>query len=582
MPSQQDPSDIETGPGKLPIDVATAATNLFAISSSSILNSLSDLSNREIAISSVSSPSSGPASSINLDPSAGPFFVGDSGADAIGDLFRVVDYNTDAEIFNPQTKLYVQVTAISPATVGTGFYSGGLTLTITTPIPAGVAYYVFYGRRTTLGEIPPDATTFPAIRRSPDRVRFPEFKRTGIAPTSIAEPLNIVTDGYPDPLMAQWKAVLRGPQYNFAPATAFSGSIGFVNLGRKKNVDATADQGLTGHQAAGFFNGYAKELLGTGQLAGANPLSRINPALSALAISGSVIELASTDFFRTATSSAIRPGIDMVEITRASGRIETYVITAFDAANVRRATIRSLGGNLAALSVAEVITCRWIRPSFYLGGDNDWANVSAPERFHFRGFVNVSTGPITDNSAVEVAQEPPFFGASRNTPTGADTARGSWDLVAFRWGGFNMVDPVVAEIGRRDIKGELMGDGSLESYGGRIRGLLSNRADQQSVSANVTYTWNPHVYTQVTFLANTASAAVLTIALDSAYTAQAGDTLTFFLNYTSTGIATTVVYPASFKFSGADGSSPLVLGTVAKFEGTYSNGNFYFTRTDYV
>lgn len=583
MPSQQDPSDIETGPGKLPIDVATAATNLFAISASSILNSLSDLSNREIAISAASALSVGPTSSVILNPGEGPFYVGDSPSDELGDLFRVVVDDTDAEVFNPVTKQYVRVTAISPAAVGDGFYSGTLTLTLSTPIPTGVVYFVFYGRRTTLGEIPPDATTFPTIRRSPDRVRFPDVPRTGLAPTSVAAPINIVSDGYLDPLMAQWKAVLRGSQpYNFMPSPNFGGSIGFVNLGRKKNIDDAGDQGLTGHQGAGFLNAYIKETSGSGTMLGANPLTRINPASAALAISGSVVELNATDFFRTANSSAIRPGIDMLEITRASGRLETYVITAFDAANVRRATLRSLGGALANLGVAEAITCRWIRPSFFLGGDNDFVNVSLPERFHFRGFTNVTAGPLTDNSGIEMVQEPPFFGAARSSRSGADSARGYWDVVAFRWGGFNMNDSTVSEIGRRDVRGELWGDGSFESYGGRVRGLLSNRADQQNVSGNLSYSWNPHAYTQVTFVANTASAAVLTIVMDSVYTAQAGDELTFFLDYRTTGIATTVVYPASFKFSGTDGSSPLVLGTVAKFVGTYSNGNFYFTRTDYV
>lgn len=582
MPSQQDPSDIETGPGKLPIDVATAATNLFAISSSSILNSLTDLSNREIAISSVSDSGTGPTASIILNSGDGPFFVGDSGADELKDLFRPVDINTDAEIFNPVTKLYVRVTAISPATVGSGFYSGALTLTLSTPIPTGVSYYVFYGRRTTLGEIPPDATTFPMIRRSADRVRFPEVARTGLAPTSVAEPLDIVLNGYLDPLMAQWKSVLRGPQYNFMPAPNFGGSIGFVNLGRKKNANDADDQGLTGHQGAGFLNAYVKEIIGTGTIAGANPLTRINPALSALAISGSVVELAVTDFFRTATSSALRPGIDMLEITRASGRVETYIITEFDVANVRRATIRSLGGALANLNVAEVITCRWIRPSFFLGGDNDFVTVTGSERMHFRGFANLTSGPITDNSAAEIVQEPPFFGAARSSLSGADSARGYWDLVAFRWGGFNIEDSTVSEIGRRDVRGELWGDGSIESYGGRIRGILGRRSDTRDVTVTETFTWNPNLNALQVFRAISASVIVETVAVASSYIPQDGDTIEFFLDYRTSGINTTFVFPVNFKFSGSDGATPLVIGTKAKFVGTYHDGDFFFTRTDYV
>lgn len=584
MPSQQDPSTIETGPGKLPIDVATAATNLFAISSSSILTSLSNIANRELAISAASDvfTTVGPQSSITLFSGDGPFYVGDSISDELLDLFHVVD-GTDAEIFNPLTQQYVFVSSITPATVGSGFFSGNITLNLSTPIPPGHQYHVYYGRRTTLGEIPPNATTFPAVRRSPDRVRFPDLPREGLAPASVAVPFDIVTNGYLDPYMALWKAVLRGNQpFNVMPIPAYGGSMGFVNIGRKKNVNDAADQGLQGHQSAGFFNAYIKETIGTGTIGGANPLTRVDPSLAALAISGSVVELHFGDFFRTSTASAIRPGIDMLEVTRANSNVEVYVITAFDSVNTRRATLRSLGGALANLSVSESIKCRWIRPSFFLGGDNDQISVSSPESFHLQGFANLTSGPITDNSGVEVVQEPPFFGAARNTRTGGDSARGYWDVIAFRWGGFNMTDPSVAQIGRRDVKGELWGDGSMESYGGRIRGLLSSRADQLNVSATQGYTWNPHNFTQVTFIANTASVAVLTITLDSAYTAQAGDEITFFLNYSTTGIALSVVYPATFKFSGADGSTPLVLGTVSKFVGTFSNGNFYFTRTDYV
>ncbi len=581
MPSQQDPSTIETGPGKLPIDVATAATSLFAVSSSSIFTSLANIANRELAVNFSTPPAStvGPQSTISI---SGTIFVGDSISDELLDLFHVVD-QSDAEIFNPLTQQYVFVSSISPSVVGTGFYSGTITLTLSTPMLTGQTYHVYYGVRTTLGEIPPNAATFPAIRRSPDRVRFPDVPREGLAPASIAVPFDIVTNGYLDPYMALWKAVLRGDQpYNLMPDPAFGGSMGFVNIGRKKNVDDANDQGLQGHQAAGFLNAYVKETIGFGTIGGANPLTRINASSTCTAISGSLIELHPSDFFRTSTASALRPGIDMLEVTRANGNVEVYVFSAFDSVNTRRGSIRTLGGAVANLNVSETIFCRWIRPSFFLGGDNDQISTTPPDTFHLQGFGHFVAGPITDNSNIEVAQEPPFFGAARNTRTGGDSARGYWDVIAFRWGGFNMTDPSVAQLGRRDVKGELWGDGSIESYGGRIRGLLSNRADQLNISGTQGYTWNPHTFTQVTFVANTASVAVLTVTLDSAYTAQAGDTITFFLNYSTTGIGLTVAYPATFKFSGADGSTPLVLGTVAKFVGTFSNGNFYFTRTDYV
>ena len=590
MPSQQDPSTIETGPGKLPIDVATAATNLFAISTASVLSSLADLVNREIAVSTVTgvNTASGSQTTITIFAASGPFFVGTDPSDPVTALFRVVRGSTsdhpEEEIFNPSTKLYAQVVSISPATIGSGFYVGNITLTLATPMPDGTQYKVYYAQRSTLGGVPPDVASFPAIQRSADRARFPEFPRTGTAPTSIATPVNIATDGYLDPFMAQWKAVLRGTQpFNVDPIPAYGGSMGFVNVGRKKNVDDSDDQGLQGHQAAGFFNAYAKEIIGSGTIGGANPLTRINPASAGSAPSATEVQLAAGDFFRTTTASAVRPGLDMLEVIRANGTHEVYVITAFHATDVRRASLRTLSGGVPTFSVSEVVTCRWIRPSFFTGGDNDFvpAGISSPERFYFAGTGHYTLGPITDDSTAEHSQEPPFFGAARNTRTGADGARGYWDAIAFHWGGFNTTDPSVPQIGRRDVLGELWGDGSIETYGGRMRGLKANRADQIGLNTTQTYTWNPFLYQQVTFVPVVNTAFAVTIAMLGTYTPVSGDKLTFFLDYSTAGSLATFVFPGNFRFSGTDGTTPLILGTVSKYEGTFSNGNFFFTRTEY-
>jgi hypothetical protein len=568
----------------MPVDVVSAASNLFAVGASTIISTISDLSNREIAVPTESDVNTafGPLSSITLFAPAGPFFVGDSVSDEESDLFRVVDGATDQEIFNPTTNAYVQVTAISPSVVGSGFYSGAVDLTLSTPIPDGRFFKVFYGRRGTLGEVPPDLASFPMIRRSNDRVRFPENIRTGTAPTSIAQPLNIATSGYPDPHMAQWKAVLRGTVISGLPIPQYGGSSGFVNIGRKKNVNDADDEGVQGHQAAGFLSIYEKNLVGTGTIGGANPLVRINGANNATVITATTVELAVGDFFRTTTASAIRPGIDMLEVTRSTGVKEVYVITAFDATNVRRATLKTPSGGNAALNPSETIQCRWVRPNFFTGGDNDPVAVSSPERFHFRGFASLIPGPITDDSTIEVAQEAPFFGAARNTRTGGDAARGYWDVIALRWGGFNITDPTVSEIGRRDVKGELWGDGSIESYGGRIRGMIAKRSNTRNVTTTETYTWDPAANAMQVFVASSASIIVETVALAGTYSPLDGDQITFFLDYTTTGINTSFVFPASFKFSGSDGTTPLVLGTKAKFEGVFYNGNFYFTRTDFI
>lgn len=589
MPSTRDPSGILTGPGKLHMDVASASADLFTTASSALLTNLSASLTGELAVPNVTATfTAGGAETSRLLSQAtyGPFYVGDSGGDQLKDLFTVVNASDDTEIFSPLNNSYISVTSITPASVGSGFYSAGdLTINFNTPIPTSVQYKVYFGKRGTLAAIPKETAVNPVIRRAINRVRFPEFERTGLAPTSIAQPFDTVTNKYPDPYMAHWRAVLRGTTQSVV--ADFGGHNGFVYVGRKKNVQDGNDQSLRGHQAAAFLAVYEKSIA-SGTLGGQTVWTKIDPSLTAQVIAADVIECNASDYFYLTgpNRTSVRCGVDMIEVTYpTTGIKEVYLVSGLVNGNPRRVTVTTLGGAVVGFSTQSV-TIKWIRTGFFAGGDNDFDTVSTDN--YYKGLGHFVPGAITASPAAEVAQMPPFFSSGTIDTTRADSGRNSWNIKAFTWGGFTENAASVALLGRRQVKGELWGDGSVQSYGGRIQGLHANRGltSNPTVSSNTTYSLNPTVNNQVRFDFSGSSTAVLTLNLDAAYTPTEGDMITVFVSYigvtaNSNGELSSVTWDTEFKFSGNDAQTPSPSGTVIKYQGHMTNGLFYMTRTDY-
>lgn len=588
MPSTRIPSQILTGPGKLHMDVATAAADLFTTASGALLNSINDSISGEFAVPTSTATFTagvGGDSSRLLTQSLGPFYVGDSGGDVLKDLFMVVNASDDSEIFNPLNNLYVQVTSITPASIGSGFYSAGdLTVNFNTPVPQSVQYKVYFGKRATLSAIPVETSVNPVIRRTPNRVRFPEFDRTGLAPTSVAAPFDIVTNRYLDPYMAQWKAILRGATQSVV--TNFGGSSGFVYVGRKKNVQDGNDESLHGHQASAFLSVYEKSITAS-TLGGQAVWTRINQAASAQVIAADVIECNASDYFYLTgpNRTSVRCGVDMVEVTYSNGQKEAYIIAGLVNGNPRRVTVTTLGGAGVGFST-QAVTIKWIRTGFFVGGDNDFDTVSTDN--YYKGLGHFVAGAITANPAIEIAQTPPFFASGTIDPVRADSARNNWNIKAFTWGGFTETGSTVASLGRKQTKGELLGDGSVMSYGGRIKGLLANRGldTNPTITTNTTYTFNPTTNNQVWFDLSGATQVTLTLNIDPTYVASEGDMVVVFVSYNlitpaSTGELSTVTWDSAFKFSGHDADTPSPAGTTLKYVGHRHSGVFYMTRTDY-
>lgn len=588
MPSTQDPSLISIGAGKLHTDVASAAADLFASISSSAFAGLTASLTQPLATPAVTASfTAGGAESSKVLSTGGPFYVGDSGADQLQDLFIVVNASDDTAIFNRSTQAYVSVTSITGATVGDGFIATNITLNFSTPVPQSTQYKVYYGKRSTLAAMPVEATTNPVIRRSQDRVRFPEFTRTSLAPTSVAEPINIVSNDYPDPYMAAWKGVLRGSPGTLAAAT--SGTNGFVYIGRKKNVNDANDVSLTGHQMSAFMAGYEKSITAS-TLAGAAAWTRIDSSTTAVlnpsGAGGDIIELSVNDYFMLTGPgrTAIKQGVDLLELTFSNGIREAYIISDMNTSNTRRGNLKTLGGATPTFSSSTSVTAKWIRMGMHVGGDLDFDAGS----FLPYGYGHYVQGAITENPNNELFQRPPYFASGSSLRSRRDSARDSWNIQAFTWGGWRDTDPSASNVGHPIVNGELWGDGTIITRGGRIVGSRADRVttSASSVANGITVTVNPFTAALHWISMQGAATKNWTVVLDSTtYEPEDGDHITIFLEMQDSGTnyLSTMTWPAEFVFSGSDATiaaSPGVT-TTYKFVAVRMQSFWYVTRTDY-
>lgn len=596
MPSSTNPSTILSGPGRVPNDTVTAAAELFNAGSSQIVATLTDVLTQNLAkISSVSFTANAVTgdSSKSLPFSSSGYFVGSAN---LKDLFKIVYDSDDNEIFNQTTGLYVSVVSISVPQ--TGFVSA-LDITFSTPIPPSTVYKVYYGRQHTLASLPTDFTTNPGIRRAGERVLFPEYNRTSLAPTSVSNNQDYTSTGYPDPMLAQWKAILKGGTSVATYDTARSGAIGFVHLTSLANVlDGTGNDTLKSNIAgAGFLSAYEKDIKSSSFAT--SPASTVYTKVDStlnVATTSTTITLNAADFIRVGNSTSFRLGIDMLEVSFTDGKKMVVVPTAFNSGSVRTLDgCKTLGGAASTMPVSSTAKARWIRPNFFAGG----AHGKFSTEFHLTGMSVLSPGCITDQPDEEIEHVPPFFSSGTLL-----TSRGgidNWNLKALTWGSYTEIGTALSDIGKKTVKGELRGDGSIISRGGRIVGFASERMTTWSISTiTSSYTFNPFdnsfLYVDISW-SPTNIGAILT--MDAGYETEQKDgdqiTLLFKLVRTSEHQQISMSWPTSFIFSGDDGnlsSNPARYATglsivtsnmvsYVKLVGISAGGSFFITRTDY-
>ncbi len=590
MPSNVNPTTIATGPGKIPVDTVSAASDLSSSGSSALLTTLTDVLTQPVAkVTSLSFTAGGSGDTTRILPSgsSGPYYVGSSD---LTELFKVVNTD-DTEIFNPVTGLYVSVASVNVPLSG---YVTTLTLTFNTPVPANLSYKVYYGRQFTLASLPADFVTSPMIKRSAERARFPELPRTGLAPTSTTTS-TAYNAAYPDPILAQWKATLKGNNVS-AYDDARGGAVGFAHVGSLPNVlDGTGNDILKDNLAgAAFLAVYEKDIRATSftTTPASTPYTKVNSTLN-VSVTATSVTLNAADYIRSGNNTSFRLGVDMLEITYADGSKMTVIPTTLNSGNVRILdNCKTLGGDTANMPVSATAKARWLRPSFFVGGGHG----KFSNGVLFTGMQVLSPGCITDQPDEEVEHEPPFFSAGTLLPTRAGT--NSWNIKAFTWGAYTETGASVSVIGKRSVKGELRGDGSILSLGGHVEGLLTQRAGTSlSLSiGNNNYTFNPFngSFLYVLFPVG----AVLTLTLGAAYIADQkdGDQITLLFQTGADAPLNSVVWPTQFIFSGNDGhiskmteAERFMPATVTntgvvnyhKFSGISFNGSFYITRTDY-
>jgi hypothetical protein len=584
MPSYQDPSTILTGPGRVHVDVVSAAADLYSTGSSATLAQLAAVIAQPLASPSSKVYTAGVSGDTTRVMAAadGPFYIGDNVADDIQDLFKVVVAADDTDIFNSNTQQYVRISAISPSVIGGGFGTVALTLTFSTPVPANLQYRVYYGRRVTVASLPVEMTSNPMIRRTPNRVRFPEFDRTGYAPTSISPEQNYSSTGYPDPYLAQWKASLRGTiSITGNSDTSYGGALGFVHVGHCRNVIDSNDAANRGLPGAAILNVSEKDIRTTVFSGGNAALTRVNSTLLGTVANPNIVNLNGSDYFYRNTpipQTAIRLGVDMVEVTFANGSKGVYVITSFGA-TPNQAIVATLGGGSPNFTNGSA-TFKWIRPSFFTGAAQE--EYSLGGFFELRGASYLTPGSISTLPGQEIAHAGFFFAAGTSNPARAGTD--NWNFEAMSWGAYQDTD---TPLGEKLKNGALLGDGSVQSYGGRIEGLFSKRSvGVYFITTSSSQFWNPHVESLLSLRFVNSTAKTVTLSFDPVYTPEDGDEIELIVCNSDTsglGWMSNIVWPTSFTFSGTDGDITGVSTSdlYMKFVGTYMDGLFFFTRTDY-
>jgi len=598
MPNPSTYTQIVTGPGRIHVDVVSAAAELFNSSSSSVISSIANAMAQPLASPSfkayTAGGGAGDATKVMVIGD-GPYYVGDDVSDVLQDLFIVVDGTTDAQIYNPRTRLFVAVTGISVA-IGGGFVNSAITVTFNTPVPAGLLYKIYYSRRATLASVPVELASNPTIRRSADRVRFPDLDRTGYAPNSISNEVSYVSAaGYPDPVLAHWKAIIKGPPNdNFVGHyEQLSGAVGYYHQSSVKNVEDLGDLTPGAGDRTAFLSVVEKDVrLAYFTNAASYPYTKINPTLAAASQNNKEIRLNAADYFYYLDApnkrSIFRKGMDLLEVTFSTGYRACYIVLAMNAGDPRLATVATLGGAEPNFPTDADIRVKWLRTTFFAGGSYDTSSALLDGIVYLSGMGNIMPGAITSDPNNELKKLPPFFASGT-----LDTSRaggGNWNIQAFTWGSFLEVDIDIDIVGVPVLNGELWGDGSVISRGGRIQGLLSNRNQSQNVSSTTSLSIDPRLTAQSTYILTGSSAKVLTLSLVAGYlsgSTKEGDQVIVYIQHTGTVASrvSTVVWPASFRFSGSDGdittTIPDTVIPVFKFVGTYVNGLCFMTRTDY-
>lgn len=427
---------------------------------------IDDLLRRDLArvVRTASAP--GPTSSIIL---TGPgVFLGNGGS-TLEDLFKIVDANGE-NIVDTATGNHVVVTSISAGgALGGGFSAGSVTIAVSPAIPS-VNYRVVYAVRSSLATAPDDVFT-PSIRADADYgARIWQLAAGGIdaryrrSLSGVTGALGVAgsggtylrdgssMQGYGQKnltgsiaynisvgswLEALWLADNRdfgahepsGGEDPFPPVTPpnndrYGGTTsGFVYLGHQRFSFKLAETST--HRAPGFASFFHGAKHYDDGVADADMFTWL-PAGSAVTVSGGSVTVSGPAYFRTAGSSAIALGYDLLDLDFGDGVVRSFVINGFTSDTV--ATLRNLDHSIPNVPGATPATIvRWIRTRFgVFDGAKEARQGFADQQdpiYGLAGLVHITGAPAASGSN-SLSSGPAQFYSGGVPP-------------ALVWGGFN-------------------------------------------------------------------------------------------------------------------------------------------------
>lgn len=405
--------------------------------------------------------------------------------------------------------------------------------------------------------------------------------RDGAAPQS---KVNIVTP-HLDPLNALWVVKSGGSRGTGAqPLDSSSGPSGFVAYSsRRSRVGASSNDDGEVLTNANFMSVWPHDF--AGDITSAR--TQITPSRAAAVNPGgalpTTLELHASDFFHTGggtPQTALCPRVDMIEVTRASGAKQVYLVSGLNAANVRRCTLAHLDGEaVPAFPSDEAVTARWLSMLFHQGAEaQNWHTNKSTGVGQWASFFHavppyLTTAPSTSDA---IGQGARFFASDIDDPAGAGAVAPS----ALEWGGF--YDGVsFATSAEYRVRGKLFGDGSLET-------TLQNLRTHDVVlnSTGGTTTWHPRQDGSFLVIsAAVAAGAAHTIAFAASYVPRNGDVIYVAFRQDATSGLWTTGWPAGlFQFSGGDATLTTGVSATSLYRGIYTTAlstAFLMTKTSY-
>lgn len=274
--------------------------------------------------------------------------------------------------------------------------------------------------------------------------------------------IDVASVQYPDPQMAALRIVsgiTARTLTGFQSSTGIGGDIGYLHESEGFARSSTNEAVRAAYSGPALLDVMPRDIRAA-TVSGDAVLTFISPTATGLVNPDSIndsnnrrtIECAAGQFFHTGSATAIRLGVDLIEVVYSGRAPETYLIDAFVSAT--RIRVRRLNSSIANVFPATSASCtiRWLSTNFLFGGSG-LSGFSGDPPWLGRRFAVYQPPPLTvdTDDASEIYATPPAFFAALNTneTSNAYTAMG--------WGA---ADP--ATLGTSVIAGRLRGDGSID------------------------------------------------------------------------------------------------------------------------